>query len=196
MSLSLWPGRRKAVVIHYTGHRILHSRAKSRFPVRREAEVARIIARIIKRERVMAGYGGLASGSDILIAEALLASGAQLHVILPCDEEGFVRSSVAEAGEVWIGRFRALIEASTSLEITGSKGAAVNDYGGAADRALDMAETLARATGRDTLQVALFDGDFGEGDAGTGPDIKRGQERGWRQIVVRLRKRGRIREVA
>ncbi len=192
MSLIARPGGRKKVVLHFTGHRILGDPARSRFPKNREADVARALARIIRRERVVAGFGGLASGSDILFAEALLAARAELHIVLACDEERFITLSVAEAGPGWVERFRGSLDAATSVTFAKGSGARVPDFGAAADLALDMADKAAAARGRKTLQVAVFDGRRGRGDAGTGPDIERGKARGWRQIVLRLRRRGRI----
>lgn len=193
MSLFARPGGRKKVVLHFTGHRILENPSKSRFPADREADVAQVIARTLKRERVAAGYGGLASGCDILFAEALLGAGAELHIVLACNEERFVALSVAEAGPDWVERFRAALASATSVTILPGTGKGEPDFGASADVALDLAEEAARARGRSTLQVALFDGRRGKGDAGTGPDIERARARGWRQIVMRLRRRGRIR---
>lgn len=43
-------------------------------------------------------WGALAAGADIVIAEHLLASDAELHVVLPCPVEQFEAQSVAPAG--------------------------------------------------------------------------------------------------
>lgn len=180
------------VVLHYTGHRILGDPARSRFPVRRERDVARAIARTLKREKVVAGYGSLASGSDILFAEALLAAGAELHITLACDDVRFVELSVAEAGDDWVARFYRALDRATTVSRENTAKSAV-DFGAASERALDLAEQAASRTGRGRLQVAVFDGRRGRGDAGTGPDIDRAKARGWRQIILRLRRRGRVR---
>lgn len=63
------------------------------------------------------GYGALAAGADILIAEALLDAGAQLHVILPVLSSAFRRQSVAPYGEAWLPRFDRLFEQAASVTV-------------------------------------------------------------------------------
>lgn len=67
-------------------------------------------------ENVGFGYGALAAGADIVIAEALVARGAELHVILPCDRANFRAKSVEYAGGNWGARFDALIERADSID--------------------------------------------------------------------------------
>ena len=61
------------------------------------------------------GFGALAAGADIIAAEALLALGAELHVVLPSSRAEFCRTSVAPFGHDWTGRFDALCDAAHSL---------------------------------------------------------------------------------
>ncbi len=63
------------------------------------------------------GYGALAAGADILIAEALLARGAGLHIVLPCDPELFREASVRAAGADWANRFDNLLAGADVLEV-------------------------------------------------------------------------------
>lgn len=63
------------------------------------------------------GYGALAAGADIIAAEALLARGAELHVILPSSRAEFCRTSVAPFGQNWTERFDALCDAAHSLTL-------------------------------------------------------------------------------
>ena len=91
------------------------------------------------------GYGALAAGADIIAAEALLAIGAELHVILPSGRDAFCRSSVAPYGPEWSERFDILCEAAHSLTIcndgsdTSCAGIALADY-----RAMGMAVSKAQ----------------------------------------------------
>jgi len=62
------------------------------------------------------GYGALAAGADIVVAEALLARDAELHVILPCDKASFRAQSVAPFGGDWAGRFDVLIEKAETVD--------------------------------------------------------------------------------
>ena len=84
-------------VCHYCGHRIGTGPA-SRFPPDDEPSVAREIAFQVDRLAPGYGYGALANGADIMWAEALLARGAKLHVILPFATAEFIDASVADGG--------------------------------------------------------------------------------------------------
>jgi len=61
-------------------------------------------------------FGALAAGADILIAEAALARGARLHVVLPTALPLFRQLSVARYGGDWAERFDALIEAADAID--------------------------------------------------------------------------------
>jgi hypothetical protein len=72
---------------------------------------------IIAREQPGFGFGALAAGADILIAEALHEAGAELHVILPYPVDRFRELSVAPFGDHWLPRFDALVEAAVRLDV-------------------------------------------------------------------------------
>ncbi len=61
-------------------------------------------------------YGALASGADIIIAEALIAAGASLNVYLPVPPAEFLKSSVEIGGEDWRERFIVCMRAASSIE--------------------------------------------------------------------------------
>ncbi len=84
-------------VVAYTGHR-----TGPRFRPENEAGVRRAIERRLADLDVVAGYGSLAAGSDILFAEALIELGAELQVVLPFRIDDFIRMSV---GPEWLRRF-------------------------------------------------------------------------------------------
>jgi hypothetical protein len=71
----------------------------------------------IAREKPGFGFGALAAGADILIAEALHKAGAELHIILPYPVDRFRELSVAPFGDHWVSRFDALIEVVDSLDV-------------------------------------------------------------------------------
>lgn len=186
--------RKRCTLIQFTGHRILADPKTSRFPARREKDIAAAIARVVDREGVIAGYGGLASGSDILVAEALLKVGAELHVILPCSDEDYIETSVAEAGQDWVKRFEVLREKATSV-IETAEGTSAIAFGKASDLAMRKVQDAAIAKGLKHFQLALFDGVVDDGPAGAAADIKRARDMGWCQVILRLKRRGRIREI-
>lgn len=61
------------------------------------------------------GFGSLAAGAEIAAAEALLARGAELHVVLPSDPERFAAAFVDPEGEKWRARFDAALAAAESV---------------------------------------------------------------------------------
>ncbi|HEY5713269.1 MAG TPA: tetratricopeptide repeat-containing protein [Allosphingosinicella sp.] len=61
------------------------------------------------------GFGALAAGSEILTAEALLARGAELHVVLPSDAARFAARFVDPCGGAWRARFDATLAAAESV---------------------------------------------------------------------------------
>jgi hypothetical protein len=63
-----------------------------------------------------AGFGALAAGADIIVAEALLALGADLHIILPCPVDVFREASVSPFGEAWEARFDHVIGEAATVE--------------------------------------------------------------------------------
>ena len=100
------------------------------------------------------GYGALAAGADIIAAEALLAGGAELHVVLPSNQSEFRQTSVAPYGQDWNARFDALCAAAHSLTIcndgceTTRAGIALADY-----RAMGMA--VAKASQLESCAIAM-----------------------------------------
>ena len=62
------------------------------------------------------GFGALAAGSDIIIAEMLIRCGAELHVVLPASIDAFRHESVGQFGSHWIGRFDRLLDAAATVE--------------------------------------------------------------------------------
>ncbi|MDN3647237.1 hypothetical protein QWY75_13580 [Pontixanthobacter aestiaquae] len=81
-----------------------------------DAAVEKQIDDWLERENVGFGYGALAAGSDIWIAEALLRRGAELHVVLPCDRATFRQISVSAIDPAWEARFEVMMEQAETAE--------------------------------------------------------------------------------
>jgi hypothetical protein len=75
----------------------------------RRAHLDESIAGILDEEKVYFGYGALAAGADIIVAEALVARGAELHAVLPGGPEAFASVSVDPFGKGWRRRYDALL---------------------------------------------------------------------------------------
>ncbi len=82
-----------------------------------DAEAKRAIDQAVADTKAGFGYGALAAGADILIAEALVNSGAELHVLLPVIPSLFKTMSVDPFGAEWSDRFDVLFETAASVEI-------------------------------------------------------------------------------
>ena len=108
-------GLRHPRVMHYTGHIIAAKSRPGRFPAQEEARVAGEIEALLEAKGVGAGYGSLAAGADILFAEALLARGATLNVVLPFAVDDFLDQSVRSAGGEWVQRFHACLKAAKTV---------------------------------------------------------------------------------
>ncbi len=117
------------------------------------------VARFIAEKRIGFGYGALAAGSDIIIAEALLAAGAEVHLVLPVAADTFRRQSVAPYAAEWATRYQYCLDAATSVrELTQVSG----DYEPlatalAADVAMGSAVLNARMLDSEAVQLLVVD---------------------------------------
>lgn len=137
------------------------------------ASLASGIDAVIARERVGFAFGALAAGSDIIIAERILAQGGELHIVLPTDVDAFVAQSVAPFGTAWLPRFAACVTAATSLRTTAH---VVGGYEPLATRlAADVAmgSTVLNADRLESEAVQLVVVDDGAGRFGTGSGTAR-----------------------
>jgi tetratricopeptide (TPR) repeat protein len=81
-----------------------------------DASIEGDISAVLEGERIGFGFGGLAAGGELAVAEALLARDAELHVILPSDAESFAARMVDPFGAGWRRRFDAALDAATTVE--------------------------------------------------------------------------------
>jgi tetratricopeptide (TPR) repeat protein len=95
--------------LHFGGHMSFDPKV-----VRRE-HLDEKIAAALEEERVGFGYGALAAGADIIIAEALLERGAELHAVLPGGAEAFAALSVDPFGKAWRKRFDSVLERAETV---------------------------------------------------------------------------------
>jgi hypothetical protein len=145
-----------------------------------EAEVGDAIAAFLDARDIQVGYGALACGADILTAEALLARGGELNVVLPYLAEDFVETSVRPGGDAWIARFDACLARASEVVIA-SQTHAIGDewqfrYGSL--MTMGYARLRAEHLATDALQLALWDGVAASGQAGTAADVQLWAEHG------------------
>ncbi|MEO8114893.1 MAG: tetratricopeptide repeat-containing protein [Phenylobacterium sp.] len=134
--------------LHFAGHMSLGQRAH---------DMALEAGRLLGLERVGFGYGALAAGADIVVAEALAAQGAELNVVLPSEPAAFRAASVAPAGGDRGARFDALLAAAESVRVVGSGADDPLAIELAAEVAMGCAAMRAQALATEALQVVVVD---------------------------------------
>jgi len=160
-------------VAHFCGHRIAPDGQTGRFPPEAEAEVAEQVELAVAGEPPGYAYGALASGADILWAEALLRHGAELHVVLPFARDEFVETSVAPGGPAWVERFDRCMRAAATVTYATEETFLGDDvlfrYG--TELAMGLALLRARYLDASVRQLAVWDGGPPLGLAGTAIDV-------------------------
>jgi class 3 adenylate cyclase len=140
----------------------------------------------IARLKPGAVFGALAAGVDILIAEAAVFQGAELHVVLPMRVDDFVAQSVAPCGDAWIERFHACRTRAATFRLATHEPFMGDDnvfaYGseigmGLAIRHAEFLQTRAE-------MLTVWDGAENAGAAGTGADVARWFKTGRPQTTI------------
>jgi tetratricopeptide (TPR) repeat protein len=174
------------MVAHYCGHLIAAAGERGRFVAGDEAEVGARIEAEVACHPIHYAYGSLAGGGDILWAEALLAAGCDLHVVLPFDRAEFVQSSVAPSGARWVQRFERCLAAAREVRYATDDAFLDDDvlYRYGAELAMGLALLRARYLDAEVRQLALWDGGPARGEAGTAIDVERWRRSGRALSIV------------
>jgi hypothetical protein len=130
------------------------------------------------------GFGGLAAGADIVVAEMLLERGAAIRIILPFPPELYLESSVAPAGGQWAERYRACLARSTA-QVLATRRTDDLDYALASRRAMGLARLHAACTGSRAWQLAIWHDTEPTGIAGTAADVRQWRASGGATVSVR-----------
>jgi Adenylate and Guanylate cyclase catalytic domain len=160
-------------VVHFCGHRIANEHERGRFPSEAEAIVAARIAEVVQRHPAGYAYGSLANGADILWAEALLARGSELYVILPFARAEFIEQSVAPSGSGWVDRFERCLTLAASVRYATDDAFLGDDvlFRYCSELAMGLAVLRARYLDAEVRQLAVWDGGPARGAAGTSIDV-------------------------
>lgn len=170
---------RPTPVIHFCGHMFAAGWQE-------EKVIAEAVRSILAEADVLVGYGQLACGADILIAEALLERGGELHVVLPFAEEDFIRSSVAVGGTEWVARYKKARDAASSVT-SATQMQWVNDdqqFSYCAKLVMGLAQLRAGVMQADTFQLAIWDGEVTAAIAGTSAHCAEWAELGGHSRVI------------
>jgi hypothetical protein len=173
-------------VAHFCGHRIAAAGTFGRFLSEDEKAVRTLVGEAVARWPTGIAYGSLASGGDILWVEALMASGCELHIVLPFSLEEFVRTSVADAGETWIARFEQCLKGAASVTFATDDEFLGDDvlYAYNSQLAMGLALLRARYLDAEVHQFALWDGDDDASSVGTAADVASWRRTGYHSVVV------------
>jgi class 3 adenylate cyclase/tetratricopeptide (TPR) repeat protein len=180
-------------VAHYCGHRIACEGEGGRFPADAEDEVARGMAEELDQHHLGYAYGSLASGADILWAEALVRRGCELHVVLPFALEEFVRRSVAPSGSAWVDRFHQCLTRARDVRFATDDAVLDDDvlYRYGTELAMGLALLRARYLDAGARQFAVWDGGPAGGNAGTAIDVAAWRGVGLKTSVIAPSRNGR-----
>jgi hypothetical protein len=145
---------RPPAALHFAGHMGLVSGGA------REAELAAQVDALLAAQPIGFAYGALAAGADLIVAERLLALGAELHVVLPAPPGDFRRQSVAPAGAEWQRRFDAALAVAASVAVVGPHASGPHDPQAtalAAEVAIGASLTAARRYATRARQWVVLD---------------------------------------
>jgi hypothetical protein len=173
-------------VAHYLGHIIAAPGAGGRFAAEEEMTVRSKIAAALEGAPIGFAYGSLAAGADILFAEAFLARGASLHLVLPFNEPEFIEISVRRAGGEWVERYRRCRASAASIRFATEDKYLGEDrlFTYCSELAMGLAVLRARHLSTEAQQFAVWDGRPPSGPAGTAADVALWQRTGNRQTII------------
>ena len=175
-------------VVVFAGHMIDHpDRATARFPAELELIVAKQIRANIDQTKPGFGFASAACGSDILFLEQMLEAGAEVSVVLPYNEEEFVRDSV-DFAPGWRARFdrviacaaRVLVASTQRLEVGGVSYEFCNQM------LLGLASIRTRQLDTELIPMAVWNGMAGDGPGGAASAVQSWQELGYEPKIVDL----------
>jgi len=169
-------------IFHYCGH-IISNNESGRFPASSEKLVQSTIEGYLADIKIDSCYGSLASGADIMLAEAMVSKGAKLHVVLPFDKIDFINASVKSSGSKWIKRFNVLLNKAESMTQVYYKTPKDEILSYSQCTIVAMGLSLQEAIKKDydleqqLKQITIWDNEKTNGIAGTYPDMLR-----WRAL--------------
>ncbi len=173
-------------VIHFCGHIIAPEGAGGRFIKSEETQVFQSIQAYFTECPGAIGYGSLAAGADILIAEALLESGGELHVALPFCLEDFIAVSVRPGGEEWVERFHRCLSAADSVRYATDDGYLGDDqlFTYCSHLAMGLAVLRSQYLEGSVSQLSVWDGEPATTTVGTAHDRESWRALGFPQKTI------------
>lgn len=172
---------RPSPVVHFCGHMF-----RAGWEI--EQVLVQSIESILAETGALIAYGPLACGADILVAEAILALGGELHVVLPFAEEDFLRTSVRVGGAEWEARYLAARDAAASVTFATQMNHVDDDelFAYCSKLVMGLAQLRAGIMHAEAFQLAVWDGRPANGVAGTGADCAEWARQGGKTRIVSI----------
>jgi tetratricopeptide repeat protein/adenylate/guanylate cyclase family protein len=172
---------RPSPVIHFCGHMF-----RAGWHV--EEQLAQAINSILDETGALIAYGPLACGADILIAEAILARGGEVHAVMPFAEEDFLTTSVRLGGPEWESRYIRARDAAASVTFATQIQHSDDDelFAYCSKLVMGLARLRAGIMQSEVFQLAVWDGRPASGVAGTGADCVEWARQGGRTQIVSI----------
>ena len=123
---------------------------------------------LLDEERIGFAWGALAGGADLIVAEAALARGAELHLVLPAPAAVFRAESAAPLGGDWPTRFDAVLGRAVSVHVVepGLAATTMLHIRLAAEIAMGKAVMKAASLASEAVQLLLADPEAATGATG------------------------------
>ncbi|NVJ60447.1 MAG: hypothetical protein HWE27_08655 [Gammaproteobacteria bacterium] len=157
--------------LHFAGH-IISSDDSGRFPISMESTITNRVSEWIELHEPLHGFGSLASGADLIIAEEFIRKEFLITPILPFPISFFKSTSIKSSGNNWEARFDKVIAAYPNpLLIFDSFPVNQNlAYSMVTLVALGLAKFYSQSIQTHPLQLTIWDGEVARPDAGTYAD--------------------------
>ena len=180
-------------VIVFAGHMIDRpDRIEPRFPRELETAVGKAIQAKIDILKPGFGFSSAACGSDILFLEAMLDHGAEVSIVLPYNEDEFIRDSVEIGSDAkkWRDRFdRVLARGARVITASNQRlGIGGVSYEFCNQLLLGLATIRSRQLDSRLIPVAVWNGKPGDGPGGAASVIAKWRDLGYEPEIVDLSK--------
>ena len=174
--------------LHFAGHLFGLTGGHNPLDVAEVYGLEKAIDDYLTNDMIGAAYGALAAGSDIIIAERLLANGLELNVVQPCPDDLFSTVSLAPFGAEWQARFEQVMAQAASIRIVSLDQTVCDDLttAFASETAMGLAVLHADRFATTAEQLLIWDEKPTDQAAGTARDAWLWASAGRQQKVVRF----------
>jgi len=174
-------------VVAFSGHRIDGpDQQPSHFPAAAADAVKRSVAAALERLGARIGYASAACGGDVIFHECLQELGGESNVILPFDQDDFMKISVNAAGEDWTRRALKVLDQGTVVEQATPGGYRGEDLLFSYANRLIVGKTILRSRFLETepLLLAVWDGERNGKPGGTAECVSLWEATRFPSIVI------------